>query len=497
MEGDGGRPDHQRVVLGSLGLFTVLLGAALPLIDFFIVNVALSTIGEDLDAGPALLELVVAGYGLAYAVLLVLGGRLGDTFGRRRLFIAGLAAFGLTSLACGLAPDPWVLVIARVAQGAAAAMMMPQVLGTIHASTRGHRRARAVGLYGATQGLSMVVGQILGGVLVAADPWGSGWRSIFLVNVPIAAAGLILSTRTVPGTRSARPEPVDVPGTLLLTAALAALLLPLTEGRASGWPVWTWVLLAVSPFLALAFQRVEARADRLGRTPLVPPSLLRLVSLRRGLALLPPFGIGFGGLMFVLAISLQQGLRMTAVTAGLALAPFALSVFFASLAGPRMVTRYGAGNVVTSGCLMQFAGGALLLLTLWHYWPHLDAWGLIPAFAVIGFAQGLQLPVLFRIVLSDVPHERAGVGSGVMTTTQQSALALGVATIGSLFLALAGRWGMRDALLVTLLAWLGAVALTFVLSLRLPPTGSCGGPSSSPVRDRGRAEQRGVMAPCR
>ncbi|GAA4497439.1 MFS transporter [Actinoallomurus oryzae] len=467
-EGGHGRPDDRPPALGSLGLFTVLLGAALPLIDFFIVNVALSTIDEDLGAGPALLELVVAGYGLAYAVLLVLGGRLGDTFGRRRLFVAGLAAFGLTSLACGLAPDPWVLVIARVAQGAAAAMMMPQVLGTIHASTTGHRRARAVGLYGATQGLSMVVGQIIGGVLVAADLWGSGWRSIFLVNVPIAAAGLLLSLRTVPDTRSPRPEPVDVPGTLLLTAALAALLLPLTEGRATGWPAWTWVLLAASPFLALAFQRVEARSDRMGRTPLVPPRLLRLVSLRRGLALLPPFGIGFGGLMFVLAIALQQGLRMTAVIAGLALAPFALSVFLSSFAGPWMVTRYGAGRVVTFGILLQFVGGVLLFLTFWHYWPHLNAWGLAPTFVVVGFGQGLQLPVLFRIVLSDVPHERAGVGTGVMTTTQQSALALGVATIGSLFLALLGPWGMRDALLVALSTWLGAVALTGVLSLRLP-----------------------------
>jgi MFS family permease len=459
-------------VLGSLGLFTVLLGAALPLIDFFIVNVALSTIDKDLGAGPALLELVVAGYGLAYAVLLVFGGRLGDTFGRRRLFIVGLIAFGLTSLACGLAPDAWFLVGARTLQGAAAAMLMPQVLGTIHASTTGDRRARAVSLYGATQGLSMVVGQILGGLLVGADLWGSGWRSIFLVNVPIAVVGLVLALRTVPGTRSPRPEPVDVPGTVLLAAALAALLLPLTEGRASGWPVWTWVLLAASPFLALAFRRVELRADRLGRTPLVPPSLLRLVSLRRGLALLPPFGIGFGGLMFVLAIVLQQGLRMSPVVAGLALAPFALAVFSASLAGPRMSTRYGARRMVTLGCLLELAGGIVLILTFWAGWPNLNVGDLAPAFLVIGFGLGLQLPMIFRIVLADVPHERAGVGSGMMTTTQQASLALGVATIGSLFLALVAPHGMRDALLVTLLAWLGAIVWTGLLSLRLPRGGS-------------------------
>ncbi|MFE2232039.1 MFS transporter [Streptomyces sp. JL2001] len=462
-----GGVDHASPVLGSSGLFTVLLGAALPLIDFFIVNVALPTIDHDLAAGPALLELVVAGYGLAYAVLLVLGGRLGDLFGRRRLFLAGMAAFGLTSLACGLAPDAWTLVGARVAQGAAAALMLPQVLATIHASTTGARRAKALSLYGATAGLSMVAGQILGGVLVAADVAGSGWRAIFLVNVPVALVGLLLAVRAVPETRSDRPAPVDVPGTLLLTLTLLSLLAPLTEGRASGWPLWTWVSLAVFPFSAAAFWRVELRADRRGRTPLVPPSLLALVSLRRGLALVLPFSIGFGGFMFVIAVALQQGLGMGAVVSGLALVPMAVAFFGASLAGPRLVRRRGS-RVVTAGGLLQGLGVALLALTVWRSWPDLSAWSLLPGMAVAGFGQGLQLPVLFRVVLSEVPAERAGVGSGVMVTTQQSALALGVATLGSLFLSLAASAGVRDALVATLLVQLAAVAVTVALSLRLP-----------------------------
>ena len=459
--------DHASPVLGSSGLFTVLLGAALPLIDFFIVNVALPTIDHDLAAGQALLELVVAGYGLAYAVLLVLGGRLGDLFGRRRLFLAGMAAFGLTSLACGLAPDAWTLVGARVAQGAAAALMLPQVLATIHASTTGARRAKALSLYGATAGLAMVAGQILGGVLVAADVAGSGWRAIFLVNVPVALVGLLLAVRTVPETRSDRPAPVDVPGTLLLTLTLLSLLAPLTEGRASGWPLWTWVSLAVFPFAAASFWRVELRADRRGRTPLVPPSLLALVSLRRGLALVLPFSIGFGGFMFVIAVALQQGLGMGAVVSGLALVPMAVAFFGASLAGPRLVRRRGS-RIVTAGGLLQGLGVALLALTVWRSWPDLSAWSLLPGMAVAGFGQGLQLPVLFRVVLSEVPAERAGVGSGVMVTTQQSALALGVATLGSLFLSLAASAGVRDALVATLLVQLAAVAVTVALSLRLP-----------------------------
>jgi MFS family permease len=387
-------------VIGPLGLFTVLLGAALPLIDFFIVNVALPSMDSDLAAGPALLELVVAGYGVAYAVLLVLGGRLGDMAGRRRLFLIGMAAFGLTSLACGLAPSAWTLVGARVAQGAAAALMMPQVLATIQATTQGPRRARAMSLYGATAGLSMVAGQILGGFLVAADVAGSGWRSVFLVNVPVAVLGLILTVRFVPETRSDRPATIDVPGTLLLAASLLSLLLPLTEGRAAGWPLWTWVSLGVFPFAAVAFFLVERRADRLGQTPLVPPSLLELDSLRRGLVMVLPFSVGFSGFMFVVAVVLQQGLRMGPVDAGLALVPMALAFFAASLAGPRLIGRFGT-RIVTAGGLFQAVGVALIALTVWRDWSGLTIAELAPGVAIAGLGQGLQLPVLIRLMLSD------------------------------------------------------------------------------------------------
>ncbi|MDC0766137.1 MFS transporter [Streptomyces sp. HD] len=455
--------------LGGLGLFTVLLAAALPLIDFFIVNVALPTIAHDLAASETVLELVVAGYGLAYAVLLVLGGRLGDLFGRRRLFLGGMAAFGLTSLACGLAPSAWALVAARVAQGAASAAMLPQVLATIQAATSGPRRAKAMGLYGATAGLSMVAGQILGGVLVAADVWGTGWRSVFLVNVPVVLVGLFLAARAVPETRSQHPEPLDGPGTVLLAAALLTLLAPLTEGRAAGWPLWTWLSLAAFPFVAAAFYAVERRADRRGRTPLVPPSLFALPSLRRGLVMIVPFSIGFSGFMFVIAVALQQGAGRGPVAAGLALAPMAVVFFFVSLAGPRLVARHGT-RVVTAGAAIQAVGVALMALAAWRSWPDLGLVELLPGAAVAGAGQALQLPVIFRIVLSEVPAARAGVGSGVMITTQQSSLALGVATLGTLFLSLIPGLGMRDALVTTLLVQLGGVALTGLLSLRLPRT---------------------------
>lgn len=453
--------------LSALGLLTVLLGAALPMVDFFIVNVALPTIDRDLNAGSAVLEMVIAGYGVAYAVLLVLGGRLGDMFGRRNLFLWGLALFALTSLACGLAPNAWSLVGARVAQGAASALLLPQALATIQSATSGSSRAKALSYYGATAGIASVVGQVLGGVLVSADIAGSGWRAIFLVNVSVAAVAFVLALRTVPETRSQHPARIDRAGTGLLAVTLVALLLPLTEGRAAGWPVWAWALLALSPFTAAAFVAVETRGERAGGNPLLPPSLVRIHSVRSGLMLIVPFCLGFGGFMFVVAVAMQDGLRFSALLAGAALAPLCAAFFAASLLGPRMVARWGR-LTVTAGSLTQAAGLLILAATFLWGWPHLGVWALAPGMAVTGFGQGLVLPVVFRIVLSEVPAAQAGVGSGAMATTQQSALALGVATLGTLFLSLSTSIGVRDALVWTLLAQLVAVAATVALSLRLP-----------------------------
>ena len=455
--------------LSTLGLLTVLLGAALPMVDFFIVNVALPTIDRDLNAGSAVLEMVVSGYGVAYAVLLVLGGRLGDMFGRRNLFLWGLAAFAFTSLACGVAPNAWTLVGARVAQGAASALLLPQALATIQSATSGSSRGKALSYYGATAGVASVVGQVLGGVLISANLLGSGWRAIFLVNVPVAAVALVLALRSVPETRSPHPARIDRAGTVLLALTLVSLLLPLTEGRAAGWPLWSWVLLVLSPLAAAAFVAVEIRGERSGGNPLLPPSLVRLHSVRSGLLLILPFCIGFGGFMFVLAVAMQDGLRFGALAAGAALAPLCATFFVASLLGPRAVARWGR-TTVTVGSLIQAVGLLVLAATFFWGWPHLGVWALAPGMAVTGFGQGFVMPVVLRIVLSEVPAAQAGVGSGAMATTQQSALALGVATLGTLFLSLSTSVGMRDALVWTLFAQLAAVAVTAALSRMLPRT---------------------------
>jgi MFS family permease len=454
--------------LSPAGLVTVLVGAFLSMADFFIVNVALPTIGETLHASGGMLELVVAGYGLAYALLLVLGGRLGDAFGRRRLFVTGMALFTLTSLACGLAPSVGGLVVGRVAQGASAALMVPQVLATIQAATAGARRARAIGLYGATGGIAAAVGQLAGGVLVSADLAGTGWRPIFLVNVPVGLVGLVLAARLVPATRSTAPARADLPGTALLGATVLTLLVPLMEGRSLGWPVWTWLLLALFPVSAVAFVRTERRVERAGGGPLVPPSLLRLPSMRRGLALAVPFFTGFGGFMFVFAVAMQQGVHLGPLAAGLAMLPMALGFLAASACSARLVARYGR-RVPGAGALLQAAGLLTVLTTALLDWPRLGALDLLPGMAVAGVGQGMVMSPLIGIVLADVPARWAGVGSGVFVTTQQTALALGVATLGSLFLSLAaGPVGVRGAFVAVLLVQ-AAIAIAFaVLSRGLP-----------------------------
>ncbi|HUK70829.1 MAG TPA: MFS transporter [Streptosporangiaceae bacterium] len=310
------RPATAGASLSAVGLACVLIGVLLPMVDFFIVNVALASIDQDLHASAPLLELVVSAYATAYALLLVVGGRLGDSFGRRRLFLAGMAAFAITSAACGLAPSAITLVAARAAQGASATLMVPQVLATIQSATAGQQRARALARYGATGGIAAVIGQLLGGLLVSANLDGTGWRPIFLVNVPIGIAGFVLARRYMPVTRAAVAARVDGPGTLLLGVLVLTLLIPLTEGRSLHWPAWAIVLLAASPAVAAALTVVEARAERAGRIPFVPPSLIRLPTMRQGLTLALPFFAGFGAFMFCYPLAVQQGLGASPLAAG-------------------------------------------------------------------------------------------------------------------------------------------------------------------------------------
>ena len=456
--------------LRPLGMFVLLIGVFLPMLDFFITNVALPTIDQDLQASPAALELIVAGYGIAYTLFLVIGGRLGDAIGRRRVFIGGLLGFTITSLMCGLAPNIEFLIAARIAQGMSAAMINPQVLATFQASLSGSARSRAVSRYAATGGIAVVIGQLLGGLLLQADIAGSGWRPIFLVNVPFGLFGLALARRVVPDTRSSRPAGVDIPGTTLLGLAVVALLIPLTEGRALGWPWWIWVILAISPIAATAMVAVERRTEARGGLPLLPPSLLGLTAVRRGLLLAVPFFMGFGAFMFVFALTVQNGLHHGPLQSGLAITPMAVTFFIGSLLTPGLVTRYGR-TVITMGVLLQAAGLAILVAEVAIQWPDLGILDLAPT-TLAGFGQALTLGGIFRLVLSNVPPTLAGVGSGVLVTVQQGSLAIGVASLGTLFAAVSGSDNHNIAgafELVVGIQTVAAVAIAFASRLLPAP----------------------------
>jgi MFS family permease len=452
--------------LHPVGVLILLAGAFLPIMDFFITNVALPSINTSLHASASSLELVIAGYGVAYAALLVLGGRIGDRYGRHRIFLGSLVGFVLASLACGLSPTVGVLIAARIVQGATAALLIPQVLATFHHTLEGERKSRALAFYGATSGIAAVVGQLVGGLLVSANVAGTSWRPIFLVNVPIGLVVLLVAARIVPNTRSPHPVGVDLPGTVLFAGTLTALLVPLTEGHSLGWPWWTWLLLAIALVLGIATYTVEKRAEGRGEVPLLPPSLLRLPSMSRGLLMVLIFSIGFGSFMFVFALTVQDGLHQDALHGGLAILPMALLFFAGSMFAAKLIARFGRA-ALSAGALVQLAGLACLVAVLVTDWPHVSLWAMAAPLALVGAGQSILFAGLFRSVLADVPTHLGGIGSGVLITLQQSGLALGVATLGTLYISLTPH-GVSHAFGTVEYVQMGIIALLAVGAAALP-----------------------------
>jgi MFS family permease len=328
------------------------------------------------------------------------------------------------------------LLGARLVQGASAAMIVPQVLATFHATLHGARLHRAQSLYGAAAGLAIAVGQLAGGLLVTVNIAGATWRPIFWINVPIGLATLIAAQRFVPATRSQHPATIDPAGTLLFAVTLIALLVPLAEGQTNGWPTWTWVVLACAPTVACLTIVVERRFESRGGVPLLPPSLLGIHSMRRGLPLQFLFMLSYGAFMFVFALTVQDGLHASPLRSGLAIVPMAVAFFIGSLFTPWTIARLGARKTMAVGATVDGLGSAGLILIVTGRWPHVHLLALAPALAVAGVGQALVFGSLFRLVLADVPNHHAGVGGGVLVTIQQSGLALGVATLGTLYLGL-------------------------------------------------------------
>ncbi|MEU1482768.1 MFS transporter [Streptomyces sp. NPDC005752] len=452
--------------LSGIALMVVLTGYVLSIVDASIVNVALSSISDDLHGGPAALELVVSGYGLTYALGLVLGGRLGDAFGRRRLYAYGLAAFTVTSALCALAPSIEFLVAARLLQGAAASMLVPQVLATIQAVTEGQARARAIGMYGATAGVGMVIGQIVGGLLVSLDVAGIGWRMVFVINVPIGVAAL-LAVRRVPATKADTKPGFDPLGTLLFGVTMVCVLAVVVAGPDLGWPLWLWSLLAVAAVAALALTRVERGLEARGGSPLLSPSVLSRTGMRRGLAAMVPFSAGFGAFLFVYALIAQGHFGFGGLASGGGMAPFAVAFFVVAQFTPRIAAALG-GRIVTLGTVVQAASLLLLALVLWVGWPHPSLALVLVGIGFFGAGAALIGPTLFRMILADVPRGQAGMGSGVLVTSQQMATALGATVGGTLYVSLAGSLSTVSAAVLVLAMLVCSSVIVLVISLKLP-----------------------------
>jgi MFS family permease len=459
---------EQKSALRWVALVVLLAGGFMPPLDFFIVNVALSSIHESLGARPAELQLVISGYACGYAVFLITGGRLGDLFGRKRCFLIGMAGFALASLGCGVATSPSGLVIARIIQGSASAVLLPQVLGSIRALFQDERElGRAMSAYGIMMGMAAAIGQFSSGALIQWNPAGLGWRAIFLLPLPVCAVTLVLGWKVVPETGGGGNVRLDLGGAALISLALAAIVVPLSEGREQGWPWWVFASLACAPLLIAAFLRYEARLRRIGGMPLVDLALFRIASFRRGVLVATLF---FFTSSFYLLFGLyqQEGRGLSPLQVGLTIVPYGIGLFAGPLvSAPLVRLRHGLLSI-----------GMAIQVTFYTAVGVLVAFGiggatLTGAVFLAGLGQGIAFPRLFATVLGDVPPAQGGVAAGITNSAMQIGSAVSVAAVGSLFfIVLGSATGERAyAHAFSIAQWTATAGLFFAMLMTLPPRG--------------------------
>ncbi|HEX9358498.1 MAG TPA: MFS transporter, partial [Streptosporangiaceae bacterium] len=431
-----------------LTLVILLLAGFMNLLDVSIVNIAIPSIQRDLHASYADVQWALAGYTLAYALILITGGRLGDTFGRKRLFLIGVAGFTIMSALCGAATGPGMLIGCRVAQGAMGAIMVPQVLAVIQVIFPPHERIKALAGFGVTAGLGTVSGPLLGGLLITHDLFGLGWRTIFLINVPVGIIAFAASAVLVRESKAARPPRLDPLGVALISAALLLLLYPLVQGRQLGWPAWTYVSMALCLPLLAAFAWYERVKGRRDGSPLVPLSLFADRAFSAGMGVAVTFFLGIASFGLVLTLFLQLGLGFSPLHAGLTFLPFSAGVLVSSAAAARLAPRFGRG-VTMAGALVIAAGMAVLIATVHHYGVAVTTGDLVPGLVAAGLGLGAVIAPLADIVLAGVPHRDAGSASGVFNTGLQVGNSIGIALIGVVFFGMLGSQSGAAATAVT------------------------------------------------
>jgi EmrB/QacA subfamily drug resistance transporter len=448
-------------------LFVILAAECMDLLDATIVNVAAPAIHADLHTSSTGLQWIVGGYALAISVGLLTGGRLGDIYGRRNMFLVGAAGFTAASILCGLAPDTGALIAFRLLQGVLGAMMLPQGLGVIREVFPPEEVSKAFAVFGPVIGSAAVFGPLLGGGLVDLDLGGSGWRLVFLVNAPLGVAAVIGAWRLLPKTPPARKERLDLLGAVLSCAASLCIVYPLIQGRELGWPVWTYLLMAGSAVLYGVFGLQQRARSRANADPLVIPSMFAHRGYSAGLIVLLVFFSGMGGLMLVASLFLQSGQHFSPVHTGLAFMPMSAGMAIgAGLSGGLLGPKFGR-PVIQIGGVVSIVG-YLLMIGQVHGAGTVTAVDLIPGLATGGFGCGLVVAPLFDVILASVTDEETGSASGLLNAGQQLAGAIGVAVLGTIFFSSLGHVGFHTAFNRTLWVEVGSLAVMVVLSGLLP-----------------------------
>jgi EmrB/QacA subfamily drug resistance transporter len=440
----------------------VLAANVMDLLDATIVNVAAPSIHRELGGGASTIQWLSAGYTLAFAVLLIAGARLGDILGRRRMFLVGSAGFTLTSAACSVTPSIGVLLALRVLQGAFGALMIPQGFGLMkEVFTDQAEFNKALGLFGPATGVALLAAPVLAGALIDWNLWDTGWRLVFLINVPIGALALPLAFRSLPRGASHPTMKLDLTGVGLVGLALVAIIYPLIQGRTDGWPVWSFAMLVAGALLLVGFLLHE----RHSKNPLIEPSLLTNGTYLSGTAVaLALFG-AFGGLLLCVSLYGQLGEGWSPIQAGLALTPMVVGMILGMFGSMAVVKRLQR-HLLHIGIVLIAAGAVSLALILTG--PTASGWDLVPGLFFIGMGVGASIGQLFRFVLTSVSMDEVGSASGVFEAVQQLSTALGVAVLGTIFFATFANHLATDALRVTAWACLVPLAAAFILVFRLP-----------------------------
>ena len=417
-----------------LALTVLLAGAFLPPVDFFIVNVTLPSIHADLGATSAQLQLVISGYAAAYAVFLITGGRLGDLYGRRRLFLIGMAGFTAANLLCGIAATPVQLLLARALQGVSAALLVPQVLGSIRALSPDERTlGRALNAYAVMMGLAAVLGQFAGGALVQWSPFDLGWRTVFLLKLPLCLAIMAATRSLVPETSASTRQKPDLPGAALISLTLACVIVPLSEGRDQHWPVWVFLVLASAPLFLTTFLWYESRLARTGGSPLVDLRLFAIPGFRRGV-LVGTLFFFTTAFYFLFGLYQQEGRGTDPLHTGLAIVPYGIGLLVGPLVTAPLIRL--KPHLLAIGMSIQVTGYAAIGgLIAWACSPDL----VTGAVFLAGFGQGIAFPRLYNTALSDVPPHQSGLAAGILNSALQVGASISAAAIGGLFFSLLGE----------------------------------------------------------